>query len=130
MTRQQLSSSQSPPPVVNGDDSHTSSSATTTPRDTPTNRGFFHTRSSSLTSMRDQAVRVLWIYFISFQCLTYLKGNIDLQKLFLLLNYFSFIIIEYELAIHTYSGLNSLLLSPIVTFWGMQHFNLTSIFIG
>ncbi|XP_052793583.1 uncharacterized protein LOC128227263 isoform X2 [Mya arenaria] len=52
MTRQQLSHSTSPP-TVNGTDDTPSSSATTTPRETPTNRGFFHTRSSSLTSMRD-----------------------------------------------------------------------------
>ncbi|XP_060603441.1 uncharacterized protein LOC132756393 isoform X3 [Ruditapes philippinarum] len=53
MTRQQLVQSQSPTTVNGTGDDSQSSSSTTTPRETPPNRGFFHTRSSSLTSMRE-----------------------------------------------------------------------------
>ena len=55
LTRQQVLQNQSPI-TVNGTDTDSNQS---TPRDSSaasSNRGFFHTRSSSLTSMRDAAV--------------------------------------------------------------------------
>ncbi|XP_052282925.1 homer protein homolog 2-like isoform X1 [Dreissena polymorpha] len=53
LTRQQMSQGQSPPTVNGQTDDSLTSSATPTPRETPPNRGIFHTRSSSLTSMKD-----------------------------------------------------------------------------
>ena len=83
MTRQQLNHSTSPP-TVNGTDTDTpTSSATTTPRDTP-NRGFFHTRSSSLTSMRDNNVSAEWMLWQPLCQSTW--NDMVLEKEWMLLN--------------------------------------------